>query len=58
MTDVAAPVADPLFAEGMVGPGVEIDPHRAPGPALSPVDGRIAKLHPHAYVVVSADTAG
>lgn len=68
MTDVAAPVAgrvidladvpDPVFAEGMVGPGVAIDPHRARGPAVSPVDGRIAKLHPHAYVVVAADGHG
>ncbi len=68
MTVVGAPVAgqvvalgdvpDPVFAEGMVGPGLAINPERRRGAAVSPVDGRIAKLHPHAYVVVDADGHG
>lgn len=68
MTEVGAPVPgrvialgdvpDPVFAEGMVGPGLAIDPDRRHGAAVSPVDGRIAKLHPHAYVVVDADGHG
>lgn len=65
-TTVRAPVAgrviglpavpDPVFAQAMVGPGTAIDPVREPGTAVSPVDGEIIKLHPHAYIV--RDDAG
>jgi sugar PTS system EIIA component len=48
-----AEVPDPVFAGEMVGPGTAIDPPRGPVEALAPVDGRILKLHPHAYVVVA-----
>jgi PTS system N-acetylglucosamine-specific IIA component len=68
MTRVLAPVAgrvvglagvpDPVFAQAMVGPGTAIDPERAPGRALSPVDGKIVKMHPHAFVVVDAEGHG
>jgi PTS system glucose-specific IIA component len=50
-----AGVPDPVFAQAMVGPGTAIDPERAPGQALAPVDGKLVKLHPHAYVVVDAE---
>ena len=53
-----AEVPDPVFAGSMVSPGVAIDPPRGPVRALAPVDGRILKLHPHAYVVVAADGRG
>jgi PTS system N-acetylglucosamine-specific IIA component len=62
---VAAPVAglvlpltevpDQVFAQSMVGPGLAIRPHAAPGTALSPVDGLVWLLHPHAYVVVAGE---
>jgi PTS system N-acetylglucosamine-specific IIA component len=51
-------VPDPVFAQAMVGPGTAIDPERGPGRALSPVDGKIVKLHPHAFVVVDAEGHG
>lgn len=51
-----AAVPDPVFAEAMVGPGTAVDPEPGPGEAVSPLDGRLVKLHPHAYVVV--DGAG
>ena len=51
-------VPDPVFAQAMVGPGVAIDPPRGQVQAAAPVDGRIVKLHPHAYVVVSGDGRG
>jgi sugar PTS system EIIA component len=51
-------VPDPVFAGAMVGPGVAIDPARGTVEALAPIDGRIFKLHPHAYVVVTADGRG
>lgn len=46
-------VPDPVFARGLVGPGAAIAP--APGlqAAVAPIDGRLVKLHPHAYVVLS-----
>jgi sugar PTS system EIIA component len=61
VTDVLAPAAgrvlplaavpDPVFAEAMVGPGLAIDPVREPQDVVSPVDGEITTLHPHAFVV-------
>ncbi|MCL7378961.1 PTS glucose transporter subunit IIA [Streptomyces sp. 35G-GA-8] len=68
MTTVTAPLAgraiglpavpDPVFAGAMVGPGMAIDPVREPGEAVSPVDGVVVSLHPHAFVVVDADGHG
>ncbi|GII75364.1 PTS glucose transporter subunit IIA [Sphaerisporangium rufum] len=68
MTTVLAPVTgsvvglaavpDPVFAEGLVGPGTAIDPVRRPGRVLAPIAGVIRKLHPHAYVVVGAGGRG
>ncbi|MFF5209372.1 PTS glucose transporter subunit IIA [Streptosporangium sp. NPDC000396] len=68
MTTVLAPVAgaavglgavpDPVFSEGLVGPGMAIEPDRAPGRAVSPIAGKIIKLHPHAFVVVDDDGRG
>ncbi|AEN08741.1 MULTISPECIES: PTS glucose transporter subunit IIA [unclassified Streptomyces] len=62
MTTVTSPLAgraigltevpDPVFAGAMVGPGTAIDPVREPSEAVSPVDGIIVSLHPHAFVVV------
>ena len=51
-------VPDPVFAGAMVGPGVAVDPPRGPVQAVAPVDGRIAKLHPHAFVVVTSSGRG
>jgi PTS system N-acetylglucosamine-specific IIA component len=62
MTTVTSPVAgraiglaevpDPVFSGAMVGPGTAIDPLREPSEAVSPVDGILVSLHPHAFVVV------
>lgn len=67
-TTVLAPIAgtvvglddipDPVFAGGLVGPGVAIDPPREPVTVLAPIDGEIVKLHPHAFVIVSPDGRG
>jgi sugar PTS system EIIA component len=53
-----AEVPDPVFAAAMVGPGAAVDPPRGPVQAVAPVDGRIVKLHPHAFVVVTASGRG
>ena len=51
-----AEVPDPVFSAALVGPGVAVDPPRdKPAVAVSPVAGKIVKLHPHAYVVQTAD---
>ena len=52
-----ASVPDPVFSGAMVGPGTAIDPVREPSVAVSPVDGVIVSLHPHAFVVATADGA-
>ncbi len=53
-----ADVPDPVFAQQIVGSGVAIDPDRVPGTAVSPVAGRLLKLHPHAFVVLTAEGQG
>ncbi|MEU3891727.1 PTS glucose transporter subunit IIA [Streptomyces sp. NPDC029041] len=53
-----AAVPDPVFSGAMVGPGTAIDPVREPSEAVSPVDGVIVSLHPHAFVVVDEDGHG
>ena len=68
MTEVLAPlpgrvvalgdVPDPVFAGEMVGPGVAVDPAAGPHTVVSPVTGRIVKLHPHAFVVLTDDGVG
>lgn len=68
MTTVSSPVTgrvigleavpDPVFAGAMVGPGTAVDPVRERGDAVSPVDGVVVSLHPHAFVVVDASGRG
>ncbi len=53
-----ADVPDEVFAQGLVGPGTAIDPKPAPDDALAPVSGLLAKLHPHAFVVVAEGGRG
>lgn len=53
-----ADVPDPVFAQQIVGSGVAIDPERTPGTAVAPVAGRLLKLHPHAFVVLTATSHG
>ena len=46
-------VPDPVFSQGMVGYGAAIDPPRRVLDALAPVAGRLVKLLPHAYIVMT-----
>jgi len=67
-TPVLAPVAgravpledvpDPVFSQGMVGYGAAIDPPRGVVDAVAPVSGKILKLLPHAYIVMTPDNVG
>ncbi len=67
-TSVLAPVAgrvvalqdvpDPVFSQGMVGYGAAVDPPRGVVDAVAPVSGKILKLLPHAYVVLTPDGVG
>ncbi|MEU4743417.1 PTS glucose transporter subunit IIA [Actinosynnema sp. NPDC023658] len=50
-------VPDPVFAQAMVGPGVAIEPDRVSADVVSPVDGTVVTLHPHAFVVATAEGA-
>ena len=49
---------DPVFSSEMVGPGVAIDPDPGETTVVSPIDGRVLKLHPHAFVVLGSDGVG
>jgi PTS system glucose-specific IIA component len=51
-------VPDPVFAGGMVGYGAAIDPPHEVIYAVAPVSGKILKLLPHAYVIMTADNVG
>ena len=45
-------VPDPVFAEGMVGPGVAIEPEPGRTTVVSPIAGKVVKVLPHAFVVL------
>jgi sugar PTS system EIIA component len=51
-------VPDPVFSAGMVGFGAAVDPPRGVIDAVAPVSGKILKLLPHAYIVMTADNVG
>ena len=51
-------VPDPVFSQGMVGYGAAVDPPRAVVDAVAPVSGRVLKLLPHAYIIMTADNVG
>lgn len=53
-----ADVPDPVFSQGMVGYGAAVDPPREVIDAVAPVAGRILKLLPHAYIVMTPDNVG
>ncbi|MFI9117518.1 PTS glucose transporter subunit IIA [Streptomyces venezuelae] len=53
-----AAVPDPVFSGAMVGPGTAIDPVREPSEAVSPIDGVVVSMHPHAFVVVDGEGHG
>lgn len=67
-TSVVSPVAgravalqdvpDPVFSQGMVGYGAAVDPPRGVIDAVAPVSGKILKLLPHAYIVMTPDNVG
>ncbi|MDO4613786.1 MAG: PTS glucose transporter subunit IIA [Actinomycetaceae bacterium] len=47
-------VPDPVFAQGLVGPGVAIVPaEEGDVDVLAPLAGKIAKIHPHAFVIMA-----
>lgn len=51
-------VPDPVFSQGMVGYGAAIDPPRGVIDAVAPVSGKLLKLLPHAYIVMTPDSVG
>jgi len=51
-------VSDPVFSQGMVGYGAAIDPPREVIEAVAPVSGKLLKLMPHAYIVMTPDNVG
>jgi PTS system glucose-specific IIA component len=51
-------VPDPTFAQAIVGPGAAIVPPLAVVDAIAPVGGRLLKVFPHAYVILTPDGRG
>lgn len=51
-------VPDPVFSQGMVGHGAAVEPPHQVIDAVAPVSGKILKLLPHAYVIMTADSVG
>lgn len=48
-------VPDPVFAQSMVGPGLAVRPEGGRADAVAPIDGTVATLHPHAFVIAGED---
>ena len=55
-----ADVPDPVFAGLVVGAGLAVEPGEdaTEVPVVSPVAGRVMKVHPHAFVVLDDSGAG
>ena len=54
-----ADVPDEVFAQGLVGPGLAIEPAGSGAvTAVAPVDGQVLKLHPHAFVLLATEGRG
>lgn len=53
-----AEVPDPVFSTGMVGYGAAVDPPREVIDAVAPVGGKLLRLMPHAFVIMTADKVG
>ncbi|WP_147916405.1 PTS glucose transporter subunit IIA [Ruania zhangjianzhongii] len=54
-----ADVPDEVFAQGLVGPGLAIEPSGAGAvTVVAPVDGQVVKVHPHAFVLLAAEGRG
>ncbi|HOW95646.1 MAG TPA: PTS glucose transporter subunit IIA, partial [Mycolicibacterium fallax] len=53
-----ADVPDPVFSQGMVGWGAAVQPRAGLVDALAPVDGKLVRLMPHAYVVLTPGGVG
>ena len=51
-------VPDPVFSAGMVGYGAAVDPGRGVVDVVAPVGGKLIKLMPHAFVVMTPDNVG
>lgn len=50
-----ADVPDPVFANGVVGHGVAIDPPRDVLDVVAPISGTVKVLFPHAFVISAPD---
>ena len=51
-------IPDPVFSQGMVGYGAAIDPPHESIDAVAPVAGKVLKLLPHAYVIMTPQNIG
>jgi sugar PTS system EIIA component len=51
-------VPDAVFSHGLVGYGAAIDPPRKVVEVVAPVSGKILKLLPHAYIVMTPGNVG
>jgi PTS system glucose-specific IIA component len=53
-------VPDPVFAASMVGAGVGVEPSPDAGlvDVVAPVSGRLLKVHPHAFIVLTPEGRG
>jgi glucose-specific phosphotransferase system IIA component len=51
-------VPDPVFSQGMVGYGAAVEPPHGVVEAVAPVSGKVLKLLPHAYIVMTTDNVG
>jgi glucose-specific phosphotransferase system IIA component len=47
-----------VFSQGLVGYGAAVEPPTAVIDAVAPVSGKLMRLMPHAYVIMTADNVG
>ncbi|WP_232211833.1 PTS sugar transporter subunit IIA [Saccharomonospora halophila] len=48
-------VPDPVFAQGLVGPGAAVEPDDGDGAACAPIAGTVTTVRSHAFVIEADD---
>jgi PTS system N-acetylglucosamine-specific IIA component len=58
LSQAVSEMPDPVFANGLVGPGIAINPQPGPQTAVAPISGRLVRVLSHAFLVRSKQGPG
>ena len=58
LSQAVSDMPDPVFANGLVGPGIAINPQPGPQTAVAPISGKLVRVLSHAFLIRSAHGPG